>query len=128
MDRPESSGNTLTHYGVKGMKWGVRKPSSTSGKPSKKLPSSEDFVNVSANRKKINAGGTRTLSNKELQDVVTRMNLEEQYHTLKGKQKDRSKGNNLLKGLLKTSNNTNKILSVVNSPAGQLVRKSLLGV
>lgn len=128
MDRPEPSGDSLTHYGVKGMKWGVRKSSDSSGGGRNKLPPSEDFQNVSANRAKIRSGGTKALSNKELQDVVTRMNLEEQYHTLKEKKKNRGKGRNALNKIMTTNKKVNQILSVANSPAGKIVRKAMLGV
>lgn len=39
-------------------------------------------MTVEAHRAKIKAGGVKALSNKELQDVVTRANLEQQHHRL----------------------------------------------
>jgi len=61
----------LEHFGVKGMRWGVRR------KPG--APASEDVQRVKATQSKIKRGKTDALSNKELQDLVTRMNLEQQY-------------------------------------------------
>lgn len=63
----------LEHFGVKGMRWGVRKVSDHSS------GASEDHVNATIARIKAKKGGTKALSNKELQDLITRMNLEQQY-------------------------------------------------
>lgn len=72
----------LEHYGIKGMKWGVHKKSSSSS-----APDSEDVAKVKAAKAKIKTGGTNTLSNKELKALVERMNLEQQYVKLSGSSK-----------------------------------------
>lgn len=54
--------NELAHFGVKGMRWGVRKKSKS--KPRKSISE---------------------MSNQELQDHITRTNLERQYAGLKPK-------------------------------------------
>lgn len=74
----------LAHYGVKGMKWGVRKRvrNAVTKARGEKLPDSPD----AARKKELQAKGKRStssLSNKELQELVTRMNLEQQYNRLK---------------------------------------------
>ena len=67
--------NSLSHFGVVGMRWGVHK----SGKSSAKAKSySDDYKNS----RKLKAKGIKNLSTKELQDLTTRMNLEKQYSTL----------------------------------------------
>ena len=71
---------TLAHFGVKGMKWGVRRmrrPSFSSDS------SSDDARRAEAAKKKVKTSGTKSLTNKELQDLVTRMNLEQQFDKLK---------------------------------------------
>jgi hypothetical protein len=62
----------LMHYGVLGMRWGKRNSS----------PPSEDASNARAHRKKAKQEGLHTLTNKEIQELVTRMNLEGQYYKL----------------------------------------------
>jgi hypothetical protein len=43
---------------------------------------SDDFKSAAAAQMKINEGGTKTLSNQELQGLLTRMNLERQYRMM----------------------------------------------
>lgn len=81
----------LKHYGIKGMKWGVKKAkdsvseSRKSRAAAKKAPASSDHNTATAARKKASQGGLSKLSNKELQDAINRMNLESQYKTLQAK-------------------------------------------
>lgn len=64
----------LAHYGVKGMKWGVRRKT--------KGPSSTEAERKTAVKTQAKKEGVRTLSNKDLQDAITRMNLEQQFKRL----------------------------------------------
>lgn len=86
----------LAHYGVKGMKWGKRKSEPTSvtttAVPGKRVkakggtlqPASDDAVRAAASKQRAKKSTTDSLSNKELQELVTRMNLEQQYARLAG--------------------------------------------
>lgn len=69
----------LAHYGVKGMRWGVRKKDRGSSDDG---PKSEDARRARTHRSTVKKGGTDALSNKELQELVTRLNLEQQYSRL----------------------------------------------
>lgn len=75
----ESLEDVLAHYGVRGMKWGVRRfmPQSS---PSH--PTTQDAVNAKIATQKVKSGGTKTLTTQELQALVLRMNLEQQYARL----------------------------------------------
>ena len=57
--------------GVKGMRWGHHK-----------VPTSEDHTRVDQTKQKAKAGGTKALSNRELQDAINRLNLEQQFKRL----------------------------------------------
>lgn len=59
----------LTHYGIKGMKWGVRR---------KKPSVSSDYASVAGLRGKK----ARTLSNKEIKKLTTRLRLERDLQQL----------------------------------------------
>lgn len=101
----------LKHYGVKGMKWGVRKSDRTQNvdggrvRTSKKgkvkgvelskqsersaRTPSADKTRASVIEKKIKTGSVDSVSNKELQDLIKRKNLEEQYSSLTTKEKNK---------------------------------------
>ena len=65
----------LMHYGVMGMRWGVRRASKRSG-------GSKKGKNKKASRQPQQPQKKRRMSNKELQSRVKRMQLEKQYRDL----------------------------------------------
>lgn len=81
----------LEHFGVKGMRWGVRKSRggvTILGRRSAKPTPSEDKVAANTARAKISKrGNTDALTNKEMQTLVTRMNLEQNLTRLSAGQK-----------------------------------------
>lgn len=72
------------HHGIKGMKWGVHKSETveTGPAPAKPVASSADSKAADRSLAKVDAHGTRVLSNEDLQKLVTRLNLEQQYDRL----------------------------------------------
>lgn len=64
----------LAHFGVKGMHWGQHKAD--------RPQPSEDHAKTAAVKAKAKSGGVKALSNKDLQDAIARMNLEQQYSRL----------------------------------------------
>ncbi len=69
--------NELYHYGVKGMKWGVRKDRSSSRK-NKTKGWSKDAKRANSIKKK----SVKQMSNAELKELNKRMELESNYHRL----------------------------------------------
>lgn len=144
MEGPDAD---LAHFGVKGMKWGVRKDrkSSSSGPTDvvvktkagqriqtsggKGLPASEDAKRVSVYKQKASSSTTDSLSTKELQELVTRMNLEQQYSKLTAGQNKTTaaKGMEFVKTGLKVGKTVNEVVSFVNSPVGKMLRQRLAG-
>lgn len=125
--RMTSAGDNLVHYGVKGMKWGVHRATSSSGTP--KPPASEDVLKVDRYKETIKAGSTRALSNKELRDVVERMNLEQQYSKLIGSKKSTiDLGHDQAKKILGLGDTLSRAYALANSPAGKAARKLIVGV
>lgn len=125
----------LKHYGVKGMHWGVRKDDSGGGSTNstKTAPSprkSEDAKAVEKAFGKIDRGGTNALSNQELQHLVNRLNLEQQYSRLTTSPTQQQmnaieRGHNTVKlalGIGKTVNDVNKFMK---SPAGKAIKAGL---
>lgn len=70
---PETE-DDIEHFGVKGMKWGVRKKRKSSARPDRPNASSDYRRSAELSRKPVHE-----LSNKELQDLNYRYNLEQQY-------------------------------------------------
>jgi hypothetical protein len=108
--------DVLAHYGVKGMKWGVRRSK-------RQLDSdSPDAARAKATRAKIktNRGRTDSLSNQDLRDLVQRMNLEQQYSQLSANRA--SFGKRFVTGVLKNVG-TQQATSVLNEQATNLRKR-----
>jgi hypothetical protein len=73
----------LAHFGIKGMKWGVRK---SRGGDGASHPSSSDADRAAELKQRVKSHGTKSLSNEELQHLVTRLNLVKQHGQLNPKQ------------------------------------------
>lgn len=67
----------LAHYGVKGMKWGVRRKRGSNGLVSTEAERASQLL-----EKVKKEGGVQSLSNKELGDLNKRLQLERQYSQL----------------------------------------------
>ena len=109
----------FAHFGIKGMHWGVRRSRT-------QIDASDDHNNAAAAKQKAKKGGTKALSNKELQDLVNRMNLEQQLSRLSENQPSKfKKGKNAVQTILGVAKTAQEIHSVVNSPLGKEIRKVL---
>lgn len=126
-------GNGISHYGVKGMHWGVRKGDSSGGgsapaaKPAPKPRASADAKAVESAFGKINRGGTNALSNQELQHLVNRLNLEQQYHRLASEPTAQQKhaidqGHAFVKQALGIGKTVNDVHKFMKSPAGKALK------
>lgn len=120
----DSVNDFLSHYGVKGMKWGVRGSNSSASS----VPASDDSRRATEVLAKAKVGGTKSLSNKDLQDLNTRMNLEQQYARLAPADPRVKNGKTVIEGLRLSGRTMNEVMAFVNSPAGKLIRKAAIGV
>lgn len=117
-------GEYLEHFGVKGMKWGQRK----SDRSTSTADSSDDAKIAREAAVTAKTKGLSALSNKELQTLVTRMNLEQQYSTLNGNQSNIKKiknGQDKVKTVLAVGTTVNEVIKFVNSPAGKAVKNMM---
>ena len=116
----------LAHHGVLGMKWGHRKGSSSeSSKSSSSSHVSTDYAKAEAHKQTVKEHGTKALSNKELQDLVTRMNLEQQHRNLINNNAKPTKfesGQKRIDAILKVGRTLNDLNNLAKSPVGKAVR------
>lgn len=90
--------NELYHFGIKGMKWGIRRYQNKDGSltaAGKKRYSDSSSVN----------DGIKDLTDQELRDRINRLNLEKQYRdlTTPSGQKQVNKGKQFVTSVLETS-------------------------
>lgn len=90
--------NKLYHFGIKGMKWGIRRYQNKDGSltsAGKKRYSDSSSVN----------DGIKDLTDQELRDRINRLNLEKQYRdlTTPSGQKQVSRGKQFVTSVLETS-------------------------
>lgn len=106
----------LNHFGVRGMKWGVRRKDRSPVTPS------SDWQRHSTARKKK----SKELSDQELRALLDRLNMEQRYR----KQFNPStvkKGLMVVGGILAVGKTMNEVMTFNNSPAGQMVAKKIAG-
>lgn len=147
--------NILSHHGILGMHWGHRKPEGVTvspgsvegtnvgdprvpvtlySKPGKgiiktsggqgRLPS-EDMKNAAAYKQIANQSSTHALSSKELQHLVNRINLEQQYSKLANAPKKHSAGYKFVSNLLK--NEGKQLMSGKQGPVIKIIGNTLDG-
>lgn len=96
----EAPVNSLYHFGILGMKWGVRRQRGSDGRVVEGSRGSDDHQKAKDLKKK----GARNLSNVELKAYVERMNLEKQYSNLN--KKEVSAGRKFVSDVLVTAGKT----------------------
>lgn len=110
----------LAHHGIKGMRWGVRKAkdqTSTSKKSQKKYHS--DYEQSRAYKKQ----GYKNLSNKELQELTQRMNLERNLRDLESS--DYQRGLSFVKTITAAGTTIVSLYALSKTPLAQDIKKAL---
>lgn len=101
----------LEHFGVKGMKWGVRRDGSSGSSHT----ASPDAMRAQATTDTIHKHGVRAVSNEDLQHLVNRQRLISQHAALTADNVD--KGKSVAQGLLKQFGKA-VATSVINETVG----------
>lgn len=113
----------ISHYGIKGMRWGIRryqnKDGSLTQEGKRRYNKSEDAEEVERIRKKK----ISEMSNKELETAVRRMNLERQYKDLRSN--EISNGKRKAKEVLDYANTASSFYNLYNSPMGKAVKSAI---
>lgn len=98
-----STDEFLAHFGVRGMKWGVRK----------KRSASSDAQHHGANKKKA----LKELSDDDLRTLVNRLNMEQNARRLNPSKVNA--GHNAVKAALAVGITANSVIAFSASPAGK---------
>lgn len=115
----------LKHYGVKGMRWGVRKAAGRLARKATGKTAEEDYSDDAKRARdaktKGKSKGVASLSNKELRDLNERLNLEQQYAKLTSPKK--SDGQKMVENILKEVG-SNAAKAYLNGQVKDLLKKA----
>lgn len=113
---------TLTHFGIKGMKWGHRKSGGWSD--SKKDKTTSDVSDDYKKSRELKSKSVKNLSNKELKDLNNRLQLEKQLRELKSS--DYTKGLEVVKTLTAAGTTVASLYALSTTPLGQAIKKAII--
>lgn len=118
--------NTLQHYGIRGMKWGVRRFQNPDGSLTpagkeryRKKGYSDDYITA----RSLKAKGYKKLNDSELRRVVSRLDMEKRYRELSVK--EYTKGLEVAKTILSAGTTIAGIYKLSQSPLGKAMKKRL---
>lgn len=128
MAQSDTTEEGLSHFGVPGMQWGVRRSDKQLARAAAKAsrrgraedhPDHTKVRDLTRNKKK-------TLSNDELQAVLKRKDLETRYSQMNPSKL--KKGENVVKAVVGTVGTVSSVIALGSSPAGKAAISAAKGV
>lgn len=109
--------NSLEHYGVKGMKWGVRRSQKQLERA--RRARSQDAAAAEKSKERVEKYGVSSLSNQELTQLTQRINLENNLRSAEERSKTTSAGKKFASEVLKKQGKVqaNRVISKAASAA-----------
>ncbi len=118
--------NTLQHYGIRGMKWGVRRFQNPDGSLTpagkeryRKKGYSYDYITA----RSLKGKGYKKLNDRELKRVVNRLDFEKRFRELSVN--EYAKGMEVAKLILSAGTTIAGIYGLSQSPLGKAMKKRL---
>lgn len=116
--------DTLAHFGILGMKWGVRRAIGPDGLVRKTLginqPRHEDYTTA----RKLKKKGYKNLSTKELQVLNQRLQLEKNHRQLRTD--DTLRGLDAVKAVTTVGTSLAALYALSTTPLGQSIKQAIL--
>ena len=116
--------NTLKHYGILGMKWGVRRFQNPDGSLTpagkeryRKKGYSDDYITA----RSLKGKGYKKLNDRELRRVVKRLDMEKRYRELSVA--EYTKGLEVAKAILSAGTTIAGIYGLSQTPLGKTIQK-----
>jgi len=117
---------SLEHYGIKGMRWGIRRSDDELAKLAGGQVESADAAKARQTITKIQkAKSLSAVSDAELSQLVNRMNTEKRFVEAKAASSVLAKGQSKIKTVLNLGDTANAVIRFADSPAGKLLYDNL---
>ena len=115
----------VKHYGVKGMRWGIRRSRAVLARARAGKAESDDAKEARAIALKVKKSGTKSLTNAEMQKLTTRLNLEN--NLANANKTVLQRGEKRVKRMLSYGTTMNNVIDFANTETGRMVSRALMG-